>query len=387
MNEAIGAQGTPDLRMEVESYLVRNGWVMGSRGEFGELWSRPESAGDLRIAVPKRVFPESREFMALVGRLSESEARLPLEVEDELEREFQDVQTYRIADAFVREESVLLDSAATVLQSARRLIRAAATTARKPRAYIGSSFSAPADQVANRARLSHTRRGSFVLPVVMPIDPPVTAANQILGFETDVTLETSERRATRTLASALAALDAIAVRSDSEPMRDGLVGLVESGVSRELVAAVRAIASDSGVHAFETRFQWAAGVGAPGGLQEKIVIPDDSVPLLRRLEAKLQKSKPRAEESISGPIVEIRHLPGDATGEMSVRTARGNRMAEVRVTASGDVIQQAADWFKSGRAVLAHGRVVSTPGRPLSMPEPLSVMPLDQLFLDAFRSG
>jgi hypothetical protein len=392
MTDQFETDNAGDLRASVESYLSRNGWVAGEPGRFGDLWGKPgvtdvreEDAQEwIRIAVPRRVEPRSREYNALVSRLSASEKRPILTIADEVEGEFHDVQSYRIADSFVSEESVLLDSAYTVLVSAKRLIRAASTTARKPKAYIGSNFSAPADEIANRARLSHTRRGSFVLPVVMPLERSLIVEHQILDETTEVVIESDERRATRTLAAALTALDAITVHSDREPGTDELIHLVESGVSKELVSAVRAIATDSGVHAFETNFRWAPGVGTPGGMRDRVLIPDDASPILQRLETKLRRASPRADESISGQIVEIRHVPGDPIGEIAIRTARGRRTVEVRITTNALVIKEAADWFKSGRAILAHGEISATPGRPLSMPRPISVTPLDRIYLDTF---
>lgn len=372
-----------DLRDEVASYLGRLGWVRGNPGKFGELWSRG-SDDDTRIAVPFSLHGDSREFAALVFTVARYEQRPEQLVAQEIEQEFLDVQAYRIADSYVLEDRALLDTAATVLDSARKLVRAAATTARTPRAYIASGFSQPADEVAKKARLSHTRRGSFVLPVVMPIEPPEYLANQILDEDMDVKLESTERRTTRTLATALAALDTIAVRPDKEPSSVELDYLVQVGVSKEMVTAVRAIASNAGVHAFETRFEWAPGVGTPPGIPERVLIPDDAKGLLERVEKRLKVSKPRPDESISGQIVQIRQVPGEPRGEVTIRTIRHGKMAEIRVSTSPDVTREATDWFKAGRAALAYGAVVASPGRPLTMPQPQGVTPLDQILLDAF---
>ncbi len=186
-----------DLRVELTSYLKRRGWRQGSPGGFGELW-QPVQEDSPRLAVPFEVPANSPEFSAIVSRLSGEEYRSAEAIADEIEHEFLDVQAYRIADSFVYDDSVLLESAATVLLSARRLIRVAANTSRKPRASIGSNFSKPADEIADRARLSHTRKGSFVLPVVMPVPLPEMLPNQILDQSTEVMIEPTERRVTRT---------------------------------------------------------------------------------------------------------------------------------------------------------------------------------------------
>ncbi len=373
-----------DLRQEVESYLARSGWTAGGRGEFGELWESQRDEQRARIAVPYRLVRGTREFESVVRRLAGHESRTDLAVADALEHEFVDVQSLRISDRFVEDDSVRLESAATVLSNARRLVRAAATSARKPRAHIGANYSPPADEIAAKARLSHTRRGSFVLPIVMPLEKPqILQGVQMLDRTTNIEIESAERRVTRTLATALTALDRLAVRPDREASTDDVLQLITTGVSKELVAAVRAIATDGGVHAFESAFQWAPGVTAPANLPERVVIPSDAAPLLGRLERTLAASKPSAEESISGQIVEIRHLPDESFGQVSIRARRGSRETEIKVTAREDVVREAADWFKAGRVVMAVGKILSVPGRPLSMPEPKSLMPLDRVMLDS----
>jgi len=370
-----------DLRSEVESYLHRHGWRAGEPGQYGELWRLPHRDVP-QLAVPFEIAVGSRELAALAHRLSIEEQREQAEITRDLEEEFLDVQQYRIADTFVADDSVLLESASNVLISARKIVRAAATTARKPKGHIGANFSHPGDEIADKVRLSHTRRGSFVLPVVMPIEPPKVVTNQILGEDAEVPIESAERRVTRTLASALATLDSVAVKPAKEPKADDVMALIQSGVSRELVAAVRSIATDSGVHAFETTFRWAAGVGDPGPIPERILISDEASIILSKVERKLQRARPRLDQTVSGLIVEIRHLTGDPTGEISISTVRNNRPAEVRIKMSAEAVIEAADWFKAGRAVIAHGTVVATPGRPLQMPKPKAVRPMDELFIE-----
>jgi hypothetical protein len=369
-----------DLRRETASYLTRAGWFAGGAGAFGELWMKQENPDQQPgLAVPYHLDSESQEFQAIAWRLAQDEKRAQAVVEDAVGREFQDVQNYRIADRFAFDHSVLLDSAANVLASARRIVRAAATTSRKPRAQIGSNFSKPGDELAARARLSHTKNGSFVLPVVMPVEPPVQASDHMLVRQ--LVIEPSERRVTRTVATAIAALNSIAVQPSHSPRADDLMDLIQSGVSRELVSAVRAIAADSGVHAFDTTFQWAASVGTPGGLPDRVTIPDDAVELLGRVEQRLRAAKPAPDQSVSGQIVDVRYEPGDPTGEVAIKTIRNNRDVEIRITVRSQTVNSAHDWAKNGRAIVARGNVTSAPGKPLRMLDPSAVLPMDDLFI------
>lgn len=367
-------------RRDVASFLSRKGWKADPAGPIGEMWRLPSDHGAHALAVPFELQQGSAEFNGIATRLGNIENIPAQDVADAIEREFQDIQNYRIGDPFVMDDSVLLDSASTVLASARRMVRAAATTARKSRPHIGANYSAPGDELAALVRLSHTRRGSFVLPVVMPVEPPELTDAEILGDRTEI--ESGERRVTRTLASAIAAINTIAVQPDREPTTDDVVHLVQAGVSSELVASVRAIAVQSGIQSFDIRFQWAPGLRAPGGIPERVVIPDEAAPVLARVERKMKVSRREVDESVSGQIVEIRHLPDEPLGEIAIRTIRNNRSAEIRITTTEAVIRSAYDWAKQSRAIIARGKVVTRPGRPLSIPHPEQVQALDALFTE-----
>ncbi|NRD09508.1 hypothetical protein [Rathayibacter agropyri] len=368
-----------DLRVNVASYLARNGWQAGSGGGAGELWTQTRpNAGDVLLAVPYEVDQESFEFNALVERLAMHERRDVVVIRDALESEFLDTQSYRVSDRFVRDDAALLGSAFTILNSARKLLRAAATTARKPRPRIGSNYSRPADELAAKARLSHTRRGSFVVPIVMPVDPPASSDGQLDSALAPI--EPSERRVTRTLASAVTAIDTIAIKPEKEPGPDEIMGLVQSGVSMELVAAVRDIALDPGVEAFDTSFRWAAALGAPGRMPDRVVIPREAASLLGKVALTLGRTRPEPEASVSGQIVQIRYVQDDPTGELAIRVERTNRQADIFVTVSSDVIHDAYVWARNHRAVLARGLIERSPGRPLAIPNPTDVVPIDVLF-------
>ncbi|AQX79637.1 hypothetical protein BWO91_06225 [Plantibacter flavus] len=365
-------------RRDLASFLARNGWKPDRGGQAGEMWRIVLPQGQHAIAVPYLLDQESPEFRGIAARLGQIVQRPARDITDEIEREFQDVQNFRIGDPFVTDDSVLLDSASTVLVSAKRMVRAAATTARKSRPHIGANYSAPGDELAALVRLSHTRRGSFVLPIVMPVEPPEPVESQLLTERTEI--EPSERRVTRTLASAVAAVNAIAVQPGHEPTTDDIVQLVQSGVSSELIGSIRAIAVQPGLQSFDIGFQWAPGLRPPGGIPERVVIPDEAAPILARFEQKMKAARPEATESVSGQIIEIRHVPGEPLGEVAIRTIRNNRSADIRITTTEAVVLSAHDWAKDSRAVIARGKIVSAPGRPLSMPQPERVQPIDVLF-------
>jgi hypothetical protein len=157
--------------------------------------------------------------------------------------------------------------------------------------------------------------------------------------------------------------------------------LVLSGVSKELVKAVREIAVNAGVHAFEVAFDWSPALGAPKNTPARVVIGDEAGPVLNRVVETLGQLKPEPDASVSGQIVRIHYVQDDPFGEIAIRTERRSRAVDISVTASAQIIHEAYVWARDHRAVLARGRIERSPGRPLSIPRPTEILPIDTLFV------
>lgn len=370
---------SPDLRAHLTSYLSRHGWETAEDGTSGDLW-RPanDSPASRFLAVPFAIEPDSFEFESVVARLARWSGVEAQRLAETVGAEFTDTQNYRIADAHLRDDAAPLDGAASLISSAKRIVRAAATTARKPRAQIGANYSKPGDAVASTARLAHTRRGSFILPIEMPVSPPAATDGQL--DDAEVEIEPVERSVTRTVASALAAVNALVIQPASEPGKDEVMALVQSGVSKELATAIRDAAVGSGVGELDVKFQWSPALGAPKNIPKRVVIPDDASVRLNNVISRLGQMKAEPDATVSGQIVRIHYVPGEPQGEISIRTERRGRQVDIGVTVSDKIAHKAFDWARDHRAVLANGQIQRAAGKPLTMPSPTSVLPVDTLF-------
>jgi hypothetical protein len=103
--------------------------------------------------------------------------------------------------------------------------------------------------------------------------------------------------------------------------------------------------------------------------------------LLSRTATLLRRSTRDPNQVVTGPIVEVRHLPNDPSGEIAVRTMRGGRINEIRVRLQQPEIDNALEWMRTARAVLVEGPLVRTPGQPLRIVAPERIHPLDEAFL------
>ena len=371
----------------IETYLVLAGWKTQEKGTAGALWRREVPLREPAVvAVPSQITTESNEWRAVVTRIAVYEERSYDLVEFDIVHPNVDVTRFKVANDFVVSDSIPLDAGVDLISTAHRILRASATTAQRGRAQIGGNYSKIGDGIARLARLGHSESGSYVLPVLMPLT--IQESDLRGGFWENQTgvlgrvpLEPSERRVTRTVAIALNAIARVVVEPAKEPTSEVVDPLVASGVSKEFVMAVEDVLGNPAIATFETGFSWAHGVTAPSGLPSKIEIPSGARELLTKTASLLRRSSRDPDQRVSGPIVQVRHLPDDPFGEFALQTIRRGRQAEVRVRLNEDKIGQALEWMKTSRMVIVEGQVVRDPGRPLRIDNPGLIYPIDESFL------
>jgi hypothetical protein len=375
---------TIDSLDSVQAYLRRRGWVQEPPGPAGSWWRRPGQQPPERavIGVPDRIVPGTIEWRSVIERLAAYEQRSFEEIAETIRDQFVDVTQLSVASDIIA-GSIPLSAGADLLSSAKGMVRAAATAAVRPRADIAGNFSVVADRIANQARLGHTREGSYVIPLLMPLPPQDDSGREPLsGMESHrVEYEPTERRVTRTLAQALDAVQQRIVEPAKEPDAQDIAPLVAAGVTRELVFAVNSILHHSAISEFKASFQWADAVTPPGGVPRRVEVSAEAEPLLVRTERLLKSSRRDPGQIVTGPIVEIRQLPDDPIGEIAIQTMRAGKRSEVRVQLSADKLDDAHIWMRDRRAVVAEGQLIHARGQPLRITQLSRIHPLDETVL------
>lgn len=374
----------PDTTQEVRDYLRFTGWTEQPPGPAGALWVRREASGDsAAIGVPRVLRNGQLEYTGVIERLAAYERRPSTEVAEAVQNVYTDVANLRAANESLIRGSIPLRAGVSLVSSAARMVRACATTAQRPRANIGSAYSKVADELIKAARFGHTQEGSYVLPVLMPLgERPPPQQEVIHDLELDrVPWEPAERRVMRTFAEALGAVDLQVIKPAREPRAADMSALVAAGASREFVIALRDIIADTGVAVFHSRFSWAAAARPPSSPPKEVSIPAEASELLTKAAKLLRSERPDRSEIITGPIVEVRHVPGDPLGSIAIQTTRSGRPSEVRLTLDEPRLNEALDWMRAARTVVAEGHVSHRPSQGFRMDKVISVQPLDATFL------
>jgi hypothetical protein len=365
-------------------YLTLTGWRRDSSGQSGSVWRR--EGWDKPLPVLDDLSREDYEWASTVERIASAVETSPREVDEAIGRMYFDVQEFRAADDIYIKGSIPVEAGFTLFSSARAMIRAAAATARSNKARIGGNYGPAALRIAEKARFGHTIDGSYIVPLLMPLDRPQEPTSDTpLEFEgqgvAHPLVEPEERRTTRMLAQALAAIQHGIVEPAREPRGSVVNDLVATGVSREMVVAVEKIVGSEGVAVFEVNFDWAGAFTPPPGDLRQISFPHESAEILRLAADKFVPSPRNPYETLSGQIIDLEDDPQAPGGRATIRTFRRGRQVRIDIPLTQAQTDAAHAWFSEHRHVVVAGIVKSAPGKTSWVEDARQFAPLDEVVL------
>jgi hypothetical protein len=343
-------------------YLNATGWLAPSDpGTAGGLWRYPRS--ELLLPVPNDLVEDGVDWQRLVERLAIVEEAAITDVLARLDGRTVDIANLSAANDVVISDTIPFAAGVTLVREGWTMLRTSATTSLGPRPFI-RKYRPAGDEIIERARMAHTKRGSFIIPVHLPIPEP-----EVQLGEADPTFEglevkppeSEQRRVMRTFAESLAAIDTIAVQPERDPNSDGMHDLVRAGVSHQFASALHRVLNEDSVSEFSTSFEWAPSGGpAPSG-PARVEIPASARQRIKVVADKL-KSPPqqRMSEELTGPIIRVERHTDTDTGVVTVQAVRAGRVAHVNVNVSSGRLDEALVWMRARETVVVESRVHRT---------------------------
>lgn len=344
---------------DVTAELLRRQWVQERTSDQAALWALPGSSAELY--VPHKLRRDTLEWDGVLERIAAPAKENPRDIERAIEHKNYDFMRFRVNASG---DSIPLESAATVINSAFGMIRAAATAARRPTQSIKSYLKA-GDEIAAQARLGHTEIGSFVFPVLLHIDQPEAPEQATLEGVDQVMPESDERRVTRTLAQALDAFERQVVKPGLDPTPRALLPVVYAGGTKELLNKVATALAEPDISFFETSFIWAGAEPANRDLPRSVAIPAEYRRLVVDAARILGKSSGDPLRVLVGPIIRIEHVKGELFGEIVIQAPgpSGGRKSRVEMQVRADLLGLLHEWMHNGTTVVVEGKVQTRPGR------------------------
>ncbi|WP_142391475.1 hypothetical protein [Mycobacterium sp. ENV421] len=257
-------------------------------------------------------------------------------------------------------DTIPFNAGVTLVREGWTMLRSSATTSLGPRAYI-RKYRPAGDEIIELARMAHSKRGSFVIPIYLPIPEPKlnpeSAEPTFDGFETEAP-ESEQRRVMRTFAESLAAIDEVAIQPEKEPTTDGVLDLVRAGVSHQFASALHRVLDEESVSEFSASFEWAPSGGPAPSSPSQVTVPSAARERVSVIAQRL-KAPPaqRITEELSGPIIRVERHTDTETGVVTVQAVRAGRVAHVNVNVSAARLDEALVWMRSRETVVVQSRL------------------------------
>lgn len=342
-------------------YLTTTGWAPpAGEGPAGGLWRHPNSR--FTLPVPTALSTDGLDWQQILHRLAKVEDSEVADVAARLDGRLVDIANLRAANDIVIHDTIPYPAGVVMVREGWTMLRSSATTSLGPRSHI-RRFRKSADEIVEAARMAHTKRGSFIIPIHLPLPEPAVPNQDdtLSGHDFIVAPEARERRVMRTFAESLAALDTVAVQPEREPSGDSIHDLIRAGVSHEFSAALHRILDQEAVSEFSASFVWASGAGPAPATANTVTIPAAASERVKRVAIKLKtEGASRSREYLTGPIVGVHRDDQDEAGVVTVQASRNARPTHVKVNVSRERLDEALDWMKARSTVVVDGLVHRT---------------------------
>lgn len=338
--------------LEMIAYLRSTGWKLaGYYAQSATVWRR----GNQQILLPQDVsfadYP--RRLAEILDTLAEVETRSQLEIARDLATATSDVVRLRVFSASASDGSVGLEEGVRLVESAKDIMLSGARAAVAPRAYFVSRLPGQADEYMKRVRLGQTEHGSYVVTLVCPVSPELQSAGPASAL---VVEEPFDRRVTRTLAEAIyksaSAATEAGLRQDMGPF----TAAVRDGVSANLCGALAEIGGGMDKGRIEVGFSWSRSRSQPEVPSSRIVIPFDSIPVMREAARVLKETYSNDDFELLGPVVRM-ESPNAASGGDILVYAEVDTWRRVRLHLEGPDYTAAARAHQQGLEIRCRGHL------------------------------
>lgn len=343
------------------------GWERLAVGPFGEAWG----LGEAQIAVPNDWQGDRALVRGLLTRVGRSINRDPDSLWVQMLVGISDVLSTQVEGTTLDFGLVPLAVAGDVVSNARRLIKSVGTSVLTPVRHINRRYRSEAQRLAKQSYMAHTREGSFVFPLYIPLD----AAGEVEHTEAHsaITVEPYGRTVTRRLSEALALTRTLAVEQAALSLgEDDLSAIAATGITHETCQALVQMLASESLEGVVFNLTWApVGEEPPNGTR-RIEFDRSMRQNIRTLGQRLADPVEDRTAEYTGTITDV-HQPEDPEEDdyfFVLQTYHEARRRALRVNIDAETKAKAATWFTDRNTVLVRGVTAESPSGVLLMRSP-----------------
>jgi hypothetical protein len=320
---ALEAISPPGLR----AYLTYEGWhKIESFGSFSEIYGNPRLAEKQELVVPvtRGIADYASSIAAALSFIAKVEDRGELAVYGDLMRADKDVVRVRALEAD-DDGSIGVDIGVEIVQHARDLMASAACAAFDPRRAYHLGKVQQAEEYMRRVRLGQTEQGSFVITLLAPMPPDLSASSQI-SLWPNIDEEPYERKVTRVLTEALHSARGAIIESNRGDGLKAFIDAVSKGVSANLCEAISAIIEQA--NGAEVSVTWAKTRPTPKP-RDSIFFNRDDGEILKEAARQFRLREPRHDERIIGYVTHLHREEDQFEGRITMKGIIDGRLRSI----------------------------------------------------------
>lgn len=351
-----------------KTWLQQNGWRSVHQGDAGEVF-RYRSGDAAIVAVPSQLGADKEIARGVAVRVAEAMGRDPRDTFSLLASPLTDRIDVRLQGDRLNTGQAPLGAAAEALSNSRRLLSSSGTSALAPGWSVARRYRPEAQKLARETLLEHTRDGSFVFPLLVPLGRDL---NDVLFEDSEIKVEPYERRVTRTLATGLATTASLSRDLPSDLSDHHLTVAASLGVTREMCLSLDRLLVNPSVEQVEISFGWSPAFGSTDSLPQRLKLDQGERAGWRQLAKRLKREEPVTDNVFSGPIRTIGYTDDDSAYEITIDTTHKERSAYLRVRLSPEEHERALAWYQERATVVVQGTVVPHRGF-IKMEEPARI--------------
>lgn len=376
---------------KVAEFLATQNWSCLADRSFGQLWAHPDqkTAEISSIVLPKmgsedfdRRISESLKALTSILGMGASE------LAEAVSSVHADLFFVRI-DQSMTDGTIPLRQARRLLEGIDQMIKSAAiATANPHHSGRGKAPAAVNSFMTEDVRMGHTKRGSFIITVAARHDDeaPDSSGAQPTPASNDLPPDTFTRRVMTTLSKSLSATSRhIGNGNDFVDLDDALV----AGVRLPLIEALSEIGASEGLKSLDLSFEWSASQPTPNDPVSEVHFVSTDFAKLMKLEERLRRVHTPEEETIVGPVIELRRSetpdPDHDSGDVVIRADVEGRLRKVRVELSGDDYNKAIAAHQARTPFIVTG-TLGKQGRSWSLTGKIGVGSINELALPGVAS-
>lgn len=332
---------------DVQQHLINEGWqLLHVRDDVARYAPPDDSRGRtiVELLLDTTYADYLRRMAELVDAIAAWERRSALQVLDDLLSPPSDVWRFRFIAPAIDGGFMPIDDAIRIRLASRQLLLSAAHAAIESRAHYPRMTLSAATDLLSRCREGQTERGSYISRLLVPVPPEVGQKNPPQPPE-----DPYARRVSRTLMNALSGV-AEAVQTGAT---EQLLGLVDRGVSANLLAALAEIAPKIPGTTVELSVAWSRSRRPPPTTRKLVSFHDGFFPLFAEAARELRNSSQSPNTIIEGYVIRLESANLVGPGRMVVATKLEGRQALTPVT----IGVTSADYARAIEAHKAGARV------------------------------